>query len=116
MVDTGRGIAPEHLANIFRPFCTTKGNGTGLGLSMARRTVEDHQGRIEVTSEIGKGARFLVVLSLLQAIFHGGGDLSLQLSGGIRSLKWFTLYPCNPGELHTVPAHPTSSALLTPPV
>ena len=68
VVDTGRGIAPEHLANIFRPFYTTKGNGTGLGLSMARRTVEDHQGRIEVTSEIGKGARFLVLLPLLQAI------------------------------------------------
>ncbi len=66
VVDTGRGIAPEHLANIFRPFYTTKGNGTGLGLSMARRTVEDHQGRIEVTSEVGKGARFLVVLPLLQ--------------------------------------------------
>jgi signal transduction histidine kinase len=71
VVDTGRGIAPEHLANIFRPFYTTKGNGTGLGLSMARRTVEDHQGRIEVTSEIGKGARFLVVLPLLQAIHIG---------------------------------------------
>lgn len=55
VVDTGRGIAPEHLANIFLPFYTTKGNGTGLGLSMARRTVEDHQGRIEVTSEVGKG-------------------------------------------------------------
>ena len=66
VVDTGRGIAPEHLANIFRPFYTTKGNGTGLGLSMARRTVEDHQGRIEVTSEAGKGTRFLVVLPLLQ--------------------------------------------------
>ncbi len=71
VVDTGRGIAPEHLANIFRPFYTTKGNGTGLGLSMARRTVEDHQGRIEVASEIGKGARFLVVLPLLQAIHIG---------------------------------------------
>jgi two-component system, NtrC family, sensor kinase len=71
VVDTGRGIAPEHLANIFRPFYTTKGNGTGLGLSMARRTVEDHHGRIEVTSEIGKGARFLVVLPLLQDIPTG---------------------------------------------
>jgi signal transduction histidine kinase len=71
VVDTGRGIAPEHLANIFRPFYTTKGNGTGLGLSMARRTVEDHQGWIEVTSEIGTGARFLVVLPLLQAIRIG---------------------------------------------
>jgi two-component system, NtrC family, sensor histidine kinase HydH len=39
VVDTGRGIAPEHLANIFRPFYTTNGNGTGLGLSIARRTV-----------------------------------------------------------------------------
>ena len=68
VVDTGRGIAPEHLANIFRPFYTTKENGTGLGLSMARRTVEDHHGRIEVTSEVRKGARFLVVLPLLQAI------------------------------------------------
>lgn len=68
VVDTGCGIAPEHMANIFRPFYTTKGNGTGLGLSMARRTVEDHHGRIEVTSEVRKGARFLVVLPLLQAI------------------------------------------------
>jgi len=71
VVDTGRGIAPEHLPNIFRPFYTTKGNGTGLGLSIARRTVEDHHGRIEVTSETGKGARFLVVLPLLQAIPTG---------------------------------------------
>jgi signal transduction histidine kinase len=67
LVDTGRGIAPEHLPNIFRPFYTTKGNGTGLGLSIARRTVEDHHGRIEVASETGKGAKFLVILPLLQA-------------------------------------------------
>lgn len=80
VVDTGRGIAPEHLANIFRPFYTTKGTGTGLGLSMARRTVEDHHGRIEVTSEVGKGARFLVVLPLLQATPTRGGDLGLHLS------------------------------------
>ncbi len=71
VVDTGGGIGPEHLANIFRPFYTTKGNGTGLGLSMARRTVEDHHGRIEVSSEVGKGARFLVVLPLLQVIPAG---------------------------------------------
>ena len=71
VVDTGRGIPPEHLPNIFRPFYTSKVNGTGLGLSIARRTVEDHHGRIEVTSEVGKGARFLVVLPLLQAIPTG---------------------------------------------
>lgn len=60
--DTGRGIAPEHLPNIFRPFYTTKGNGTGLGLSLARRIVEEHHGRIEVTSEVGKGSKFVVLL------------------------------------------------------
>lgn len=71
VLDTGSGIAPEHLANIFRPFYTTKGNGTGLGLSMARRTVEDHHGRMEVTSEVGKGTKFLVVLPLQQATAQG---------------------------------------------
>ncbi|MFZ0774682.1 MAG: ATP-binding protein [Candidatus Sulfotelmatobacter sp.] len=60
--DTGRGIAAQNLANIFRPFYTTKGNGTGLGLSLARRIVEDHHGRIEVSSAVGKGSQFTVLL------------------------------------------------------
>ncbi len=64
VIDNGRGITPEHLPNIFRPFYTTKGNGTGLGLSLARRIVEDHGGRIEVTSEAGHGSRFTVFLPL----------------------------------------------------
>ena len=67
VIDTGRGIAPEHLPNIFRPFYTTKGSGTGLGLSLSRRIAEEHHGRIEVTSEVGKGTKFLVVLPLQQA-------------------------------------------------
>jgi signal transduction histidine kinase len=62
--DNGRGISPEALPNIFRPFYTTKGDGTGLGLSLARRIVEDHQGRIDVTSTAGKGTTFTVVLPL----------------------------------------------------
>jgi len=64
VADNGRGIAPDHLPNIFRPFYTTKGDGTGLGLSLARRIVEDHQGRIDVTSTVGKGTTFAVVLPL----------------------------------------------------
>ena len=67
VVDTGRGIAPEHLSNIFQAFYTNKANGTGLGLSLARRTVEEHKGRIEVTSEVRKGSTFLVFLPLQQA-------------------------------------------------
>jgi signal transduction histidine kinase len=64
VTDNGRGIAPENLPNIFRPFYTTKGEGTGLGLSLARRIIEDHQGRIDVTSAVGKGTTFAVVLPL----------------------------------------------------
>jgi hypothetical protein len=60
VADTGRGIAPEHLPNIFRPFFTTKGQGTGLGLSLARSIVENHHGRIEVSSLPGQGTQFLV--------------------------------------------------------
>ena len=60
--DTGRGISAQNLPNIFRPFYTTKGNGTGLGLSLARRIVEDHHGRIEVNSVVGSGSKFIVLL------------------------------------------------------
>src|SRR5271166_1504464 len=62
VADEGKGILPEHLPNIFRPFFTTKGHGTGLGLSLARRIVESHGGHIDVTSEVGKGTQFLVRL------------------------------------------------------
>lgn len=62
--DTGKGILPEHLPNIFRPFFTTKGNGTGLGLSLAKRIVEEHGGYIQVLSSPGRGTRFEVHLPL----------------------------------------------------
>jgi signal transduction histidine kinase len=70
ITDTGRGIAPEHLPHIFRPFYTTKGNGTGLGLSLARRIVEEHGGRIEVSSTPGHGSTFTVFLPLRRASAH----------------------------------------------
>jgi signal transduction histidine kinase len=68
--DTGRGIPAEQLPQIFRPFYTTRGNGTGLGLSLARRIVEEHHGRINVASEVGKGTSFEVLLpfSLVAAL------------------------------------------------
>lgn len=71
--DNGRGISPENLPNIFRPFYTTKGDGTGLGLSLARRIVEDHRGRIDVTSTVGKGTTFAVVLPLQRTAAQASG-------------------------------------------
>lgn len=62
VTDSGRGIPEQNLSQIFRPFYTTKGNGTGLGLSLARRIVEEHHGRIEVSSVVGKGSKFEVLL------------------------------------------------------
>jgi signal transduction histidine kinase len=62
--DEGKGIAPEHLPNIFRPFFTTKGHGTGLGLSLARRMVESHGGTIDVKSAPGKGTEFDIELPI----------------------------------------------------
>ncbi len=74
ITDTGRGIAPEHLPHIFRPFYTTKGNGTGLGLSLARRIVEEHGGRVEVNSTLGQGSTFTVFLPLRRASAHAAAD------------------------------------------
>jgi signal transduction histidine kinase len=62
--DTGPGIAPEHLPRLFDPGFTTKGVGvgTGLGLAICYQIVQDHRGRIDVSSERGHGARFEVVI------------------------------------------------------
>jgi signal transduction histidine kinase len=66
VTDTGPGIAPEHLPQIFDCFFTTKepGMGTGLGLSVSHSIIEEHGGRIEVTSELDQGTTFSVYLPL----------------------------------------------------
>ena len=60
--DTGVGIQPEHLERIFDLYYTTKERGSGIGLSMVYRTVQMHDGEIEVQSTPGKGTTFRVLL------------------------------------------------------
>jgi two-component system NtrC family sensor kinase len=62
--DNGSGIAAEHVAHVFAPFFTTKGdkNGTGLGLSIVKSIVEGHGGEIHVDSQLGRGTRFILEL------------------------------------------------------
>jgi signal transduction histidine kinase len=62
VVDTGFGISPEEQERIFTAFHTTKPEGTGLGLTVARDVLAAHRGTIEVTSTPGKGSTFTVVL------------------------------------------------------
>jgi signal transduction histidine kinase len=70
VTDTGVGIPPERLRLIFEPFYTTKEpdanghGGTGLGLSVCRQIIEQHQGRIRVESLVGKGSTFTVKLPI----------------------------------------------------
>lgn len=68
--DNGTGIAPEHLAHLFDPFFTTKdvGNGTGLGLAVSRRIVEEHGGWITATNNATGGAKFTVHLPVAENI------------------------------------------------
>ncbi len=62
--DTGPGIPKENLPFIFDPFYTTKKEGTGLGLTITHRIIEEHEGRIEVESREGKGSTFRVLIPI----------------------------------------------------
>jgi signal transduction histidine kinase len=63
--DTGPGIPPESLARLFEPFFTTKSNGTGLGLPITRRIIQEHRGDITVESAPAKGTTFRIILPAL---------------------------------------------------
>ncbi len=60
--DTGRGIDPDKLEAVFDVFVSTKKSGMGLGLALCRMIIDQHGGEISVSSEVGKGTRFEIVL------------------------------------------------------
>jgi PAS domain S-box-containing protein len=64
VVDNGVGISPEAMSRLWEPFFTTKpeGKGTGLGLPICRRIVQEHSGTIEVQSQAGRGTRVTIQL------------------------------------------------------
>ena len=78
--DSGIGIPPENLKEIFYPFFTTKDRGTGLGLSIAYRIIEEHRGRITVNSMPGTGTTFEITLPVSQP--SSAGTPEIQDSGG----------------------------------
>ena len=62
MRDDGPGLGPEQKRKIFEPFYTTKTKGTGLGMTIAKRIVEAHGGRIAVGEDGGPGAEIILTL------------------------------------------------------
>lgn len=64
VIDTGPGIPPEKHAEIFRPYVTGRKGGSGLGLAVTRRIIEEHGGQIDLFSEVGKGTDFTVRLPI----------------------------------------------------
>jgi signal transduction histidine kinase len=64
--DTGRGIPPERLATLFRPYQSSRSSGMGLGLATAKKIIEAHRGDIAVHSEVGKGTSFTISLPLAE--------------------------------------------------
>jgi signal transduction histidine kinase len=67
VADTGEGIAPEHLKSLFTPFFSTKEGGTGLGLTICRGLIDQHQGEIDITSELHRGTTCTIRLPLKPA-------------------------------------------------
>ena len=64
IADDGIGIPGEHLDHLFEPFFTTKSSGTGLGLAVTKRIIQEHRGELTVESQPGKGTSFFIVLPL----------------------------------------------------
>ncbi len=64
VIDTGRGIPAASLGKLFDAYYSTKSGGTGLGLAITRRVIEEHGGRISITSEVGRGSDFRIELPL----------------------------------------------------
>jgi two-component system NtrC family sensor kinase len=64
VTDSGVGIPEEDISKIFQPFYSTKEKGTGMGLAICRRIINDHDGEIFVESKVGKGTTFFIVLPL----------------------------------------------------
>jgi two-component system sensor histidine kinase AtoS len=66
--DTGQGISPKELQQIFNPFFTTKDSGTGLGLPITHKVITEHGGRIDVESKKGQGTKFTIQLPIDEKI------------------------------------------------
>ncbi len=85
IADSGSGIPPHIMDRLFDPFFTTKPDGTGLGLAVSKKIVDDHGGRVEVQSTIGKGTTFKIFLPTVPV------QITAHTSG--QTLPWVRVTP-----------------------
>lgn len=80
--DTGPGITPDVMDKLFVPFFTTRKTGSGLGLAVTRRIVENHGGEIRVESEVGKGTTFEVTIPIVRSVREAIDGEAASAGGG----------------------------------
>jgi signal transduction histidine kinase len=83
IADNGPGIEKEHLSQIFEPFYTTRFKGTGLGLPMVHRIIEEHGGNIVLDSRVGEGTTFIINLPV-----EGGAGKGMGAAVDARMQGW----------------------------
>jgi len=97
--DTGVGIPASDLKNLFIPFFTTKEKGTGLGLPISQRIIENHGGTIEVRSQPGEGATFTVLLPIEADVYAAWSEAARVAEAARRPPPTPALPPPPPGRL-----------------
>ena len=107
--DNGCGIADDKIAKIFNPFYTSKTNGTGLGLGVAKKVIDSHRGTIEVHSQVGHGTEFVLAIPLSDSVRDS--DDVVQSSDTFRS-RW---RPCATSERPESTGHHRRSGRRTGP-
>jgi two-component system sensor histidine kinase HydH len=108
--DTGVGIPPGDLRNLFIPFFTTKEKGTGLGLPISQRIIENHGGTIEVRSQSGTGATFTVLLPVESDAYAAYVDKKPVVPAFPRP-AWSLPGPATPLPVVTGPPRPAHPAV-----
>jgi signal transduction histidine kinase len=85
--DNGCGIPEDRTSRIFNPFYTSKANGTGLGLGVAKKVLDAHRGTISVSSRVGEGSEFVVSIPLADSArdFSRDGNANSVNQPGLNS-------------------------------
>ena len=63
--DNGQGMSPEQIENLFAPFLTYKDSGTGIGLAIVKKIMENHQSKVQVESKVGQGTKFKLLFPIV---------------------------------------------------